>query len=129
MSSYLQLAKADLKFANFGIIHCNDEIEINYAAYHLNQAIEKIVKAILELHGEDLSRRKYRTHDISYLLSCLPENVEVPSVIKHMKYEIMRWVSEPRYNVNFRQSKDDIILVYQGTLRWLHTLLPPTKED
>lgn len=128
MSNFLHLAKVDLKYANFGLSHCNDEIEVNYAAYHVNQAIEKIIKAILELNGEDLSQRQYRTHDISYLLSRLPQTVEVPDLIVTRKFDIMRWVSEPRYNVNFRQSKDDVIVVYKVTLKWLHTLLPPTED-
>jgi len=49
MSNYLHLAKSDLKYANFGLANCNDEVEINYAAYHVNQAVEKIIKALLEL--------------------------------------------------------------------------------
>ena len=126
MSNYLQLAKVDLKYANFGLTHSTDEIEINYAAYHVNQSIEKIIKAVIELNGGDLSERKYRTHDISYLLSCLPKTVVVPSIIRDRTFEIMRWVSEPRYNVNFRQSKDDVILIYNATLDLLQSLLPPS---
>ncbi|MCB2305591.1 hypothetical protein LGL08_05135 [Clostridium estertheticum] len=44
MSNYLHLAKSDLKYANFGLTNCTDEVEINYAAYHVNQAIEKTIK-------------------------------------------------------------------------------------
>ena len=123
MSNYLHLAKSDLKFANFGLTHCVDEVEINYAAYHVNQAIEKIIKALLELNGIDLADRKYRTHDISYLISCLPQGIEVPNLIVERKFEIIRWVSEPRYNVNFRQSKDDILIIYTVTLEWLNQIL------
>ena len=123
MSNYLHLAKSDLKYADFGLKNCTDEVEINYAAYHVNQAIEKIIKALLELNGEDIIDRKYRTHDIGYLLSCLPQSSHIPQIIKDRKFEIMRWVSEPRYNTNFRQSKEDILDVYNATLEWLNKIL------
>lgn len=122
MSNYLQLAKSDLKYAHFGLTHCTDEIEINYAAHHVNQAIEKIIKALLELNGEDLTERKYRTHDISFLLSCLPIEINVPELILQRKFEIMRWVSEPRYNVHFRQCKEDVMSIYTVTLEWLYSI-------
>ncbi len=123
MSNYLHLAKSDLKFANFGLTNCTDEVEINYAAYHVNQAIEKIIKALLELSGNDLTDRKYRTHDIGYLISCLPQGTQVPNLIIERKFEIIRWVSEPRYNVSFRQSKEDVLIIYDTTLEWLNQII------
>ena len=129
MSSYLHLAKADLKYANFGLTEGNDEVDVNYAAYHVHQAIEKIVKGLLELCGEDMARRKYRTHDISYLLSRLPESTYVPPIIAQRTFEIMRWISEPRYNVNFRLSRNHVYEVYVDTLDWLHRIIPPIKQN
>ena len=127
MSSYLHLAKADLKYANFGLTEGNDEVDVNYAAYHVHQAIEKIAKGLLELNGEDMARRRYRTHDIGYLLSRLPESTYIPPIISERTFEIMRWVSEPRYNVNFRLSRDNVYAVYVDTLDWLHKVIPPVK--
>ncbi|NLI88792.1 MAG: HEPN domain-containing protein [Epulopiscium sp.] len=128
MSSYLHLAKADLKYANFGLTQCSDEVDVNYAAYHVHQAIEKILKGLLELNGEDMARRLYRTHDISFLLSKLPASEYVPPIIQERTFEIMRWVSEPRYNVNFRLSKEGVYEVYVDTLDWLHRVIPPIEE-
>lgn len=129
MSSYLHLAKADLKYANFGLTEGNDEVDVNYAAYHVHQAIEKIAKGLLEMNGEDLARRLYRTHDISFLLSRLPATAYVPPIIAERTFEIMRWVSEPRYNVNFRLSKKGVYEVYVDTLDWLHRVIPPVRGD
>ncbi|MBU3092986.1 HEPN domain-containing protein [Clostridium sp. CF011] len=123
MSNYLHLAKSDLKYANFGLTNCTDEVEINYAAYHVNQAIEKIIKALLELNGNDLTDRKYKTHNISYLISSLPKGTQVPNIIVERKFEIIRWVSEPRYNVNFRESKEDILIIYTATFEWLNQIM------
>lgn len=127
MSSYLHLAKADLKYANFGLTQGSDEVDVNYAAYHVHQAIEKITKGLLELQGEDMARRRYRTHDIGFLLSCLDSETYVPPIIAQRTFDIMRWVSEPRYNVNFRLSRDGIYEVYVDTLHWLHMVIPPVK--
>ncbi|MBZ9607538.1 HEPN domain-containing protein [Clostridium estertheticum] len=123
MSNYLHLAKSDLKYANFGLTNCTDEVEINYAAYHVNQAIEKIIKALLELNGNDLTDRKYKTYNISYLISSLPKGTQVPNIIVERKFEIIRWVSEPRYNVNFRESKEDILIIYTATFEWLNQIM------
>lgn len=123
MSNYLHLAKSDLKYANFGLTNCTDEVEINYAAYHVNQAIENIIKALLELNGNDLTDRKYKTHNISYLISSLPKGTQVPNIIVERKFEIIRWVSEPRYNVNFRESKEDILIIYTAAFEWLNQIM------
>lgn len=123
MSNYLHLAKSDLKYANFGLTNCTDEVEINYAAYHVNQAIEKIIKALLELNGNDLTDRKYKTHNISYLISSLPKETQVPNIIVERKFEIIRWVSEPRYNVNFREAKEDILIIYTAAFEWLNQIM------
>ena len=128
MSSYLHLAKADLKYAHFGLTQCSDEVDINYAAYHVHQAIEKILKGLLEMSGEDMASRRYRTHDISYLLSRLPDSTYVPPTISQRTFDIMRWVSEPRYNINFRLSKDNVFEVYTDTLHWLESIIPPVKK-
>lgn len=123
MSSYLHLAKTDLKYTQFGIHSCNDEIELNYAAYHLHQAIEKIIKALLELDGVDLTDRLYRTHDIGFLISKLEDQASVPGEIQQNVYKINRWHSEPRYNINFRQSRDELDLVYNATFHWLEDIV------
>ncbi|NDL66341.1 HEPN domain-containing protein [Anaerotalea alkaliphila] len=123
MSSFLHLAKADLKYVRFGLQNCDDEIELNYAAYHLHQAIEKLVKASLELAGIDLLDRTFRTHDIDFLISRLPKEVEVPEAIRKNLYKINRWVSEPRYNINFRQSREDVEAIYKAALWWLDGIL------
>lgn len=104
-------------------------MDVNYAAYHVHQAIEKIAKGLLEMNGEDMARRLYRTHDISFLLSRLPSETYVPPIISERTFDIMRWVSEPRYNVNFRLSKDSVYDVYKDTLHWLHSIIPPMEEE
>lgn len=129
MSSYLHLAKADLKYANFGLTQGSDEVDVNYAAYHVHQAIEKILKGLLELNGENMATRRYRTHDIGFLLSRLPASTYVPPLIAERTFEIMRWVSEPRYNVNFRLSRENVYEVYTETLYWLHSVIPPVEGE
>lgn len=123
MSSYLHLAKTDLKYVQFGILGCNDEIGVNYAAYHLHQAIEKIIKACLELAGIDITDRTYKTHDVGYLISKLPDPTIVPDEIRQNVYKINRWVSEPRYNIHFRQALDELESIYRVTLKWLEKIL------
>jgi len=58
----------------------------------------------------------------------LPENINIPDKITQRRFEIMRWVFEPRYNVNFRQSKQDVVEIYDVTLQWLKDILESIEK-
>lgn len=53
----------------------------------------------------------------------LPKGTQVPNIIVERKFEIIRWVSEPRYNVNFRESKEDILIIYTAAFEWLNKIM------
>ena len=56
MSRYedlLKLAEADLKTSIYLLDSFNDELMQNNAAYHTEQALEKLIKAIKEHHGDN----------------------------------------------------------------------------
>lgn len=67
MSKFFELAQSDLKYAKYGLDNFISGSELNIAAYHLCQALEKILKGYLELEGKDMSLKYYRTHNIDLL--------------------------------------------------------------
>lgn len=64
---FLRRAKVDLKICKKTIRDWEDEIEIEIAAYHLQQALEKAMKHLIIIIGSDYPR----THEIKHLWSQL----------------------------------------------------------
>ncbi|MGL6175163.1 MAG: HEPN domain-containing protein [Cellulosilyticaceae bacterium] len=123
MSSFLLLAQSDLAVAHMIMTTMNDELALCKAAYHVQQGVEKILKGLIELNGEDLAgNKKYRTHDIDLLISFL-DSGSVPEEIEDRAYKITKWATESRYNINYRVSLKEINTVYQIAVSWLDKIL------
>jgi len=61
------------------------------------QAIEKLLKAIIQQKGQVISR-KLATNDISVLVKeCVKQGVEVPEILKQMSKQITDWYIESTY--------------------------------
>ncbi len=83
----LVIAKADLRMAALALGTANDEIMQNMAAYHTQQAIEKIVK------NELVAARGYAgvEHDLNILVTdAKTSGVAVPEWVDQNSYEISR---------------------------------------
>jgi HEPN domain-containing protein len=100
-----------------------DELALCKAAYHVQQAVEKTLKGILELSGIDITFKQYRTHDIDLLISFVPKDKEVPEVIQERAFKITKWAVEARYNINYRVSFKELQLVYEACNRWVEDIL------
>lgn len=70
---WLNYADEDMKFAALAIDEPDESLN-RLTAYHLQQAVEKNLKAYLVYCGEDFPY----THNISVLLEFCEKNVEVP---------------------------------------------------
>lgn len=61
------------------------------------QAIEKILKAIIQQKGQTIAK-KLATHDISALVKeCGRQGVEMPDILKKMSRQITDWYTESTY--------------------------------
>lgn len=65
----MDLAWGDLRIAKFSLDE-QDDIAIRYAAYHISQSVEKVVKAVLKEMGVSYTK----THRINDLLAKLPDS-------------------------------------------------------
>ena len=115
----LEIAKADLRRATLALGTTNDEIMQNMAAYHTQQAIEKIIK------NELVAARGYAgvEHDLNILVAdAKASGVTVPEWVDQNSYEISRWATTIRYNSNFRTNRDAIVQYGALAAEWLEEL-------
>lgn len=78
----------------------NDEIFVNAMAYHLQQAVEKVLKAFLECQGVTVPN----THDIDKLVRMSKSNgskIILTSWIEDRADTLTRWETDTRYNVDY----------------------------
>ena len=66
---WVSKAESDLLSAEHNLL-LGDLAPTSIVCFHIQQAVEKYIKALLAYHGIDFPK----THDISYLLSILPGN-------------------------------------------------------
>ncbi len=113
MHELLRLARADYK-AYEGLIKSDDELVANIAHYHMQQAIEKLLKCALELKGE----KPRWTHDIRELYAAYIK-VGWPAMeeIRSIQDTITLWESRARYNTNFLADQEDLVTAKCGFLK------------
>ena len=114
----IQRIKADISTARNNLSPegnpTNDEYLYDIAAYHAQQAVEKILKYILHnKYGLDDTTRQFKTHNISTLLIMVNAH-EADFISKHQKLvdlsdEITSWEASTRYGENLVAAKDTII--------------------
>ena len=85
----------------------NDELFLNSIAYHLQQSVEKLLKAFLECKGVTVPN----THDIYKLVRMSKDNgsnVIVTQWIEDKADTITRWETDTRYNMDYYVEADKI---------------------
>ena len=78
----------------------DDEMMLNNAAYHLQQAVEKVLKGALECIGVTVPN----THKITKLLSMITNhgaNLVMTEWIDDHSEMLSEWEAETRYNMDF----------------------------
>ena len=88
----LQRANSDLKVAKQYLDSKEDELFRDQCAYHLQQAVEKIIKHMLEMRGEPYSK----THNIVLLQDQLNNN-EVNKILGPFGSVFTSWEVTTRY--------------------------------
>ena len=118
-NNLLEIAKADLRMSELALGTSNDEIMQNMAAYHTQQAIEKIIK------NELVKVRGYASveHDINILVAdAKAAGVLIPEWVEENSYEISRWATTIRYNSNFRTNRDAIKQYNALAQEWINEI-------
>lgn len=121
----LRLAGNDLKVAMLVLNEANDELMQNSAAYHTQQAVEKIMKAVIAKSGHKANL----THNITELSKDMDEyGLPYPDWIRDKDDELTSWSTTIRYNANFKSDHDEIVEIIDGAKKWLKEIVSAPQE-
>lgn len=126
--SLLAYAKADIQ-ASWSAIETikakvgNEKAMKGIAAYHAQQAIEKIIKAEIYRVDPDISPQKMYTHKI-YDLCAIAERqgLYVPKEIKDKAYMYSDWEAAGRYDLHFSVRMDSVEKALHLAEEWLREI-------
>lgn len=103
-NDYLILAERDYKTCLLAEREFPDEYAITAAAYHMQQAIEKILKGLILIYGETPEF----THNIAKLRVHLSKlGMELPEELEDISDTLTAWETTLRYDpfINFSEKK------------------------
>ncbi|MDR1540991.1 MAG: HEPN domain-containing protein [Clostridiales bacterium] len=104
----LDRAKADLSVVRVLLPQIADDAEIDVCAYHCSQCIEKAVKYVADLSGQEYLQR----HE----LSLIAEDLEIPDILPLIKPYIPildTWISATRYSESLRSNIKLVNEIYE----------------
>ncbi len=95
------------------------------AAYHLQQAAEKLIKIQIYNSGKAINNHKMYRHSLDDLITyaaSLGISLNVPKWIDEKKYVITSWEAEGRYDVHFVVRIDTLERAHTEINNWYATL-------
>lgn len=112
----LELSRWDLQNAKWNLSE-SDDIAPRYAAYHVQQCVEKLVKCCLKELGISYTK----TRRITDLLARLPERQDIlPDEwidwLEENSATLYEWESNARYTEGYAVSRRHVSRVYEKTL-------------
>lgn len=126
--SLIAYAKADIRASRSALEAVrakegNEKATKGIAAYHAQQAIEKIIKAEIYRVNPDISHRKMYTHKI-YDLCALAESygIKIPRGIKNKAYMYSDWEAAGRYDLHFSVRTDSVEKALRLAENWLREI-------
>lgn len=126
--SLIAYAKADIRASKSALEAIrlkegNERATKGIAAYHAQQAIEKLIKAEIYRVYPEISPRKMYTHKL-YDLCDIAESqgIKVPKGIKEKSYMYSDWEAAGRYDLHFTVRIDSIEKALRLAEKWLKEL-------
>ena len=94
----------------------------NIAAYHLQQAAEKLIKIqIYKSQGQNINSRQMYTHNLDRLIlygESLGINLIVPDYIRQYSARITDWEAGSRYDTGVSVRIDTLKRIHQEMVTW-----------
>ena len=99
----------------------DDEVYLNYIAYHVQQAIELSIKYTLELNGVEYPR----THDISQLIYLAKKesiDLYLSKYIEEHSDMFTIWESKTRYVLNYKLERKKVEIAITETEKYIQDI-------
>ncbi len=131
---YLTKALSDLVLARQAIYNYESNNGLkdmkNLASYHVQQAIEKMLKYCIYNNQPNGVQELY-THDLDKLIKehCVKYGISVPKKIVKNANEYTRWEAESRYALKYSVRITSIISALVEAEDWLLELKPSYKKN
>ena len=93
----------------------------NIAAYHLQQAAEKLIKLQIYKSVSDVNNSQMYTHNLDRLIlysESMGVRIHVPDYIREHSVQISDWETGSRYDVGFSIRIDTLKKAYDVISRW-----------
>jgi HEPN domain-containing protein len=111
-----EIAKADARIARLTLDSLQDELSINIAAYHTQQAIEKLLKSVLNLSGVTYPA----THNLSLLMDLATQKqIAYPDWLDEVSFMLNAWSTQTRYNASFVAARRDVLKILGRLEEWM----------
>ena len=103
----------------------------NLASYHVQQAIEKMLKYSIYNKQSGKSTQELYTHNLEMLIKseCSKYGIDVPKKIVKNAKEYTRWEAESRYALKYSVRVTSIISALVETENWLIELKPSYEKN
>ena len=118
------IIKADIIAAKQAIdyfeVNGNRNIK-NVAAYHLQQAVEKLIKIQIYANCSSISNSQMYTHNLERLIvyaDSLSIALIIPDYIRKHSLQITDWEAGSRYDVGFSVRIDTLKKTYEVLCNW-----------
>ena len=131
---YLTKSLSDLVLARQAICNYQSNNGLkdmkNLASYHVQQAIEKMLKYCIYNKQKNGVKELY-IHDLDRLIKdhCVKYGISVPKKIVKNANEYTRWEAESRYSLKYSVRITSIIGALVEAEDWLLTLKPSYKKN
>jgi len=98
----------------------------NIAAYHLQQAAEKLIKIQIYALVNNAENSKLYTHNIEKLVvyaDSLKAGIQIPQYIRDRRLEITEWEAGSRYDLGFSIRIDVLKRAQKEIKKWLASVI------
>ncbi|MCC8050571.1 MAG: HEPN domain-containing protein [Clostridiales bacterium] len=102
----------------------------NIAAYHLQQAAEKMIKAQIYRSGHPYKDREMYTHNLALLIAYTERNniaVYIPEHIRKNSHIITGWEAGSRYDIHFSVRIDTLEKCLEVIEEWYKSICRKLK--